>query len=188
MFNHSIFNRNPQAVAQLSRQQLQQEAQPAPWQNIHGVLRGQAGGHGQGCGHGGRGRPYQRPAEPVPTRQGNALLLPPQQQQWPGQMAGQQRGPNMERNCAHCQEQNARKRAFQTTSGVHMAHMVVDDVDPRMEQQKEEDLIDENWELEVFLGKYKIGSPKLKIVPLPKEREPGYLGHRRNVADFAAKK
>ena len=69
-----------------------------------------------------------------------------------------------------------------------MAHMVVDDVDPRTEQQKEEDLINENWEPEVFLGKYKIGSPKLKMVPLPKEREPGYLVHRRNVADFAAKK
>ena len=103
-------------------------------------------------------------------------------------MAGQQCGPNMERNCACQQEQNARKRAFQATSSVHMAHMVVDDVDPRMEQQKEEDLIDENWEPKVFLGKYKIGSPKPKMVPLPKEREPGYLVHRRNVADFAAKK
>ena len=53
-------------------------------------------------------------------------------------MAGQQHGLNTERNCARHQEQNARKRAFQPTSGVHMAHMVVDDVDPRMEQQKEE--------------------------------------------------
>ena len=103
-------------------------------------------------------------------------------------MAGQQCGLNMERNHACCQEQNARKRAFQATSGVHMAHMVVDDVDLRTEQQKEEDLIDENWEPEVFLGKYKIGSPKPKMIPLPKEREPGYLVHRRNVADFAAKK
>ena len=75
------------------------------------------------------------------------------------------------------QEQNTRKRAFQATSGVHMAHMVVD-----------EDLINEKWEPEVFLGKYKIGSPELKIVPPPKEREPSHLVHRRNVADFAAKK
>ena len=58
-----------------------------------------------------------------------------------------------------------------------MAHMVVD-----------EDLIDENRLPEVFLGKYKIGSPKPKMVPLPKEREPSYLVQRRNVADFAAKK
>ena len=98
-------------------------------------------------------------------------------------MAGQQHGPNAERNHTQRQEQNARKRAFQTTGGVHMAHMVVDD---RTEQQKEEDLIDENWEPEVFLSKYKIGSPKPKMVPPPKEREPGYLVHRRNVADFTA--
>ena len=103
-------------------------------------------------------------------------------------MAGQQRGPNADRNHARRQEQNARKRAFQTTGGVHMAHMVVDDNDPRTDQEKEEDLIDENWEPEVFLGKYKIGSPKPKMVPPPKEREPGYLAHRKSVADFAAKK
>ena len=69
-----------------------------------------------------------------------------------------------------------------------MAHMVVDDNDPRTDQEKEEDLIDENWEPEVFLRKYKIGSPKPKMVPPPKEREPGYLAHRKSVADFAAKK
>ena len=34
--------RNPQAVAQLSRQQLQQGAQPAPWQSTRGAPRGQA--------------------------------------------------------------------------------------------------------------------------------------------------
>ena len=32
--------RNPQAIAQLSRQQLQQGAQPAPWQSTCGALRG----------------------------------------------------------------------------------------------------------------------------------------------------
>ena len=103
-------------------------------------------------------------------------------------MAGQQCGPNADRNRAWRQEQNARKRAFQATGSVHMAHMVVDDNDPRMDQQQEEDLIDENWEPEVFLRKYRIGSPKPKMVPPPKEREPSYLVHRRNVADFAAKK
>ena len=77
-------------------------------------------------------------------------------------MAGQQHSPNTDRNHTCHQEQNARKRAFQATSSVHMAHMVVDDIDPRMEQQKEEDLINENWEPEVFLGKYKIGSPNQK--------------------------
>ena len=179
---------NPQAVAQLSRQQLQQGAQPAPWQSTHGTFRGRVCGHGRGHGRGGRGRPYQRPAEPAPTGSGNAPLLPQQQQQWPGQMAGQQHGPNAERNRAQRQEQNARKRAFQATGGVHMAHMVVDDNDPRTDQQKEEDLIDENWEPEVFLSKYKIGSPKPKMVPPPKEREPSYLAHRKSVADFAAKK
>ena len=169
--------RNPQAVAQLSRQQLQQGAQLAPWQSTRGAPRGRAHGHGQGRGCGGQGRPYSRPAEPAPTGSRNALLLPQQQQQWPGQMAGQQRGPNTERNRARRQEQNAIKRAFQTTGSVHMAHMVVD-----------EDLIDENREPEIFLGRHKIGSPKLKMVPPPKEREPSYLVHRRSGADFAAKK
>ena len=72
---------NPQAVAQLSRQQLQQGAQPAPWQSTRGAPRGHAHGRGWGCGHGGWGRPYQRPAEPAPTGSRNAPLLPQQQQQ-----------------------------------------------------------------------------------------------------------
>ena len=87
-------------------------------------------------------------------------------------MAGQQHGPNADRNRAWRQEQNARKRAFQATGSVHMAHMVVDDVDPRTEQQKEEDLINENWEPEVFLGKYKIGSLSRKWFLCQKRENP----------------
>ena len=44
--------RNPQAIGQLSRQQLQQGAQPAPWQSTCGTFRGQAHGCGCGCGCG----------------------------------------------------------------------------------------------------------------------------------------
>ncbi|KAF8659062.1 hypothetical protein AX14_007672, partial [Amanita brunnescens Koide BX004] len=73
--------RNPHPAANLSRQQLPQGAQQGQWQTVRGCSRGH--GHGHGCG--GCGRPYSRPAEPAPL--GSNAPLPPQQQQWPGQMA-----------------------------------------------------------------------------------------------------
>ena len=88
--------RNPHLAANLSQQQMPQGAQQGQWQTVRGCSRG----HRRGRGRGGRGRPYSRPAEPAPSGS-NAPLLPPQQQQWPGQMAGQQRGPNADRNHAH---------------------------------------------------------------------------------------
>ena len=84
-------------------------------------MRGHGHGRGQGRGHGGRGRPYSRPAEPAPSGS-NAPLLPPQQQQWPGQMAGQQHSPNAERNCARRREAAAQKKAAKAAGTVHVAH------------------------------------------------------------------
>ena len=148
---------------------------------------------GRGRGRGGRGRPYQRPAEP--SGPGNAPLLPPQQQQWPGQMNGQERGPNTERNRQRRKEQNARKKAFQaqSSSNVHMAHMMEYDDPDMIQDERDEEQIKNNNLVEdlgpdVFLGKYKIEKPEFvrpKMIPLP--REPGYIVHRRNVAEFAAK-
>ncbi|KAF8665523.1 hypothetical protein AX14_006601, partial [Amanita brunnescens Koide BX004] len=96
---------NPHLAANLSQQQLPQGAQQGQWQTVRGCCRGRR----QGRGHRGHGRPYSRP-EPVPSG-ANAPLLPPQQQQWPGQMAGQQRRPNAKRNCAHRREAAAQKKA-----------------------------------------------------------------------------
>jgi hypothetical protein len=66
-------------------------------------------------------RPYSRPAEPAPSGS-NAPLLPPQQQQWPGQMASQQCGPNANRNHVRRREAAAQKKAAKAAGTVHVAH------------------------------------------------------------------
>ena len=136
---------NPTVSANMSGQQLSQSAGPSQWRG-HGGPRGR-GTHGRGRGRGGCGRPYQRPAEP--SGSGNAPLLPPQQQQWPGQMNGQQCSPNTERNHQCRQEQNARKKAFQAqnnlTTNVHMAHMMeYNDPDMIQDERDEEQIRDDN--------------------------------------------
>ena len=85
-------------------------------------------------------------------------------------MNGQQCSPNMERNRQHCQEQNARKKAFQAqnnlTSNVHMAHMMeYDDPDMIQDERNEEQIKNNNLVKDlgpdVFLGKYRIENQSL---------------------------
>ena len=74
-----------------------------------------------------------------------------------------------------------------------MAHMMEYDnpdmiQDERDEEQIKNDNLVEDLGPDVFLGKYKIEKPEFvrpKMIPPP--REPGYIVHRRNVAEFPAK-
>ena len=96
-------------------------------------------------------------------------------------MNGQQHGPNTERNRQRCQEQNARKKAFQAqnnlTTNVHMAHMMEYNdpdmiQDERDEEQIKNDNLVEDLGPEVFLGKYRIVEPEFvrpKMIPPPRE-------------------